>query len=157
MTTEHRQSLQQRYAAQSICFGCGPANHKGLQIESFVEGERLIAQFTPKAEHRAFPGVLCGGIVGTLMDCHCNWMASYAIMQAQNLETTPSTVTADYQIKLQRPTPIDGTLTLEAWIVEVKGNRATTAGHIVANDRITASCEGHFVAVNEGHPAYHRW
>ena len=150
-------SLQQRYAAKSICFGCGPANQHGLQIESFVDTDRLIAQFTPKLEHQAFPGVLCGGIVGTLMDCHCNWMASYALMQAQKLDAPPSTVTADYQIKLKHPTPIGDTLSLEAWVVEVDGNRATTAGHISANGVITASCEGRFVAVNEGHPAYHRW
>ena len=150
-------SLQQQYAANSICFGCGPANRKGLQIKSLVDSDRLIATFTPKDEHQAFPGVLCGGIVGTLMDCHCNWMASFAIMQGQQLSEPPSTVTADYQIKLKRPTPTDQAIQLEAWVISCRGNRAHTGGHIIANGKITATCEGHFVAVNKSHPAYHRW
>ena len=34
-------SLQERYAPQSICFGCGPANDKGVSIERswFFSGE----------------------------------------------------------------------------------------------------------------------
>ena len=27
----------------------------------------------------------------------------------------------------------------------------------VANGKVTATCRGTFVAVKEGHPAYHRW
>ncbi len=152
-----KQSLQQQYASNSICFGCGPANSKGLQLNSMVDGDRLIATFTPKEEHQAFPGVLCGGIVGTLMDCHCNWMASFAIMQAQQLGEPPSSVTADYQIKLKRPTPTDQAIQLEAWVISCDGKRAHTAGRILVDNKVTAECEGNFVAVGPSHPAYHRW
>ena len=44
MTNE---SLQQRYSRNSICFGCGPANEKGLRIRSFVEGDEVIAEWQP--------------------------------------------------------------------------------------------------------------
>ena len=30
-------ALQDQYAPELICFGCGPANEKGLQLKSFAE------------------------------------------------------------------------------------------------------------------------
>ncbi|MCB0327164.1 MAG: hypothetical protein KDD52_06055, partial [Bdellovibrionales bacterium] len=71
------ESLQQKFAPQSICFGCGLANEKGLRIESHVQGDRLVAQFSPQKHHQAFENIVNGGIIGSLLDCHCNWTASY--------------------------------------------------------------------------------
>ena len=34
--------VQETYAPQNRCFGCGPANDKGLRIRSFEEGEELV-------------------------------------------------------------------------------------------------------------------
>ena len=73
-------SLQDRYAPQNQCFGCGPANSKGLRIKSYVVGDELVAEFTPEAHHIAFAGVLNGGIIGTLLDCHSNWAAAHHLM-----------------------------------------------------------------------------
>jgi hypothetical protein len=32
-------------------------------------------------KYEAFEGVLNGGIIGTLLDCHCNWTAAYHLMK----------------------------------------------------------------------------
>ena len=63
-------SLQEKYAPQSICFGCGPANDKGLRIRSFLDGGEVVLDWTPEKHHEAFPGMLNGGIIGALLDCH---------------------------------------------------------------------------------------
>ena len=34
-------SVQDEYAPKSICFGCGPANEKGLKIKSYRKEEGL--------------------------------------------------------------------------------------------------------------------
>ena len=65
-------SLQETYAPNGICFGCGVGNEKGLRIRSFPEGEEVVASWHAEAHHQAFPGMLSGGIVGTLLDCHSN-------------------------------------------------------------------------------------
>ena len=101
-------SLQEEYAPKGICFGCGCANEKGLQIKSFVSENDVIATWTAKSHHEAFPGVLNGGVIGSLLDCHSNWAAAYYIMNDQNLDLTPCTVTAEYSVKLKRPTPSSG-------------------------------------------------
>ena len=150
-------SLQELYAPQSICFGCGPANSKGLKIKSIVRGERVHASFRPQEHHHAFPNVVNGGIIGSLLDCHCNWTGAWKLMKDQGLTEPPCTVTAEYSIQLKRPTPMDAELLLEAWPVEVSGDRVVVEGTLTANGKVCATCRGIFVAVKPGHPAYHRW
>ena len=72
-------SLQDTYAPNNACFGCGPANRQGAaQIKSFVAGRRGGLQpGSPRPCYEAFPGVLNGGIVGALLDCHLNWTAAH--------------------------------------------------------------------------------
>ncbi len=150
-------SLQERFAPHSICFGCGPANPKGLHIRSLVHGDEVRATWRPEPHHEAFPGVLNGGIIGSLLDCHCNWAAAWHLMQRSQLTHPPCTVTADYAIKLLRPTPTDGPIELTAKVVGATADRATVEGVITAAGKPCATCRGTFVAVKPGHPAYHRW
>src|SRR5476651_1860115 len=93
--------LQERYAPKSICFGCGPANDQGLKIQSFVQGEEIVARWRPQKFHEAFPGVLNGGIIGALLDCHSNWAGSMGLMKTRGVASPPCTVTADYAIVLK--------------------------------------------------------
>ncbi len=155
---ESELSLQERFAPQNICFGCGPANSQGLQLRSFVDGEQLVAVFRPQSHHQAFAGMLNGGITGALLDCHCNWMAAWHLMNRMGQLTPPCTVTAEYTIQLERPTPTDVPLHLSSWVIEASDRKAITGGTIALPDgTITARCRGTFVAVKPGHPAYHRW
>jgi acyl-coenzyme A thioesterase PaaI-like protein len=149
--------LQEKYAPASSCFGCGPANPKGLRIRSFAQGEEVVANWQPESHHEAFPGMLNGGIIGSLLDCHCNWTAAWHLMRQGGLEKPPCTVTADYAIKLLRPTPTNGMIQLVARVVESTADRATIEGTITAAGKPRATCRGTFVAVTPGHPAYHRW
>ncbi len=149
-------SLQETFAPNGICFGCGPANPEGLHIRSFAAGDTLVADFTPAPHHAAFPGMMNGGIIGTLLDCHSNWAAAHHLMKARGADAPPCTVTADFHVKLRRPTPL-GPVRLVARVVESEGDRCTVEAQLFSGDVETATCKGRFVAVKEGHPAYHRW
>ena len=150
-------SLQEKYAPASICFGCGPANAKGLRIRSFVRDGDVVASWRPEAHHAAFPGMLNGGIIGSLLDCHSNWTAAWHLMISNGLTRPQCTVTAEYAIKLLRPTPTDGPLELTARVVEATADRATVEATLTAAGKPRATCRGTFIAVQPGHPAYHRW
>ena len=105
------QALQDIYAPQNKCFGCGPKNEKGLRIKSFVEGEFIVATFRPEPHHEAWEGVVNGGIVGCLFDCHSNWAAAYHLMKKAGTDDLPPTVTADFHVKRVAVTePIKGAL-----------------------------------------------
>ena len=112
------QALQDRHAPESICFGCGPANQDGLRIKSIVQGDEVHADWTPEPMHEAFPGVLNGGIIGSLLDCHSNWTAAWHLMTRGGANKPPCTVTAEYAVKLLRPTPSGGPVHLVARVVE---------------------------------------
>ncbi len=154
-------SLQETYAPKNQCFGCGPANEKGLRIRSFarmIDGaEELVCEWTPEPHHLAFPGILNGGICGALLDCHSNWAAAYHLMKTCGDGVLPCTVTAEFAVTLKRPTPMSGPVQLHAKVVESTGDRATIEATITAGGKVTATCRGLFVAVKEGHPAFHRW
>ena len=152
-----QKSLQETYAPDNACFGCGPANPEGLHICSFADGDELVAEWRASKHHEAFPGVLNGGIIGTLLDCHCNWTAAWHLMQKSGTRTPPCTVTADYSISLKRPTPTDGPIQLRARVVSSSEDRAVVEGELIAGGRVCDTCRGTFVAVKPGHPAYHRW
>ena len=150
-------SLQETYAPHNACFGCGPSNPKGLHVRSFVQGEEVVAEWKPEPHHEAFPGVLNGGIIGTLLDCHSNWAATWHLMKKSGAESPPCTVTAEYAIKLLRPTPTDDTVQLVATVAESKEDRAVIDAKLIARGKVCATCRGTFVAVKPDHPAYHRW
>jgi acyl-coenzyme A thioesterase PaaI-like protein len=150
-------SLQERYAPETICFGCGPANPDGLHVRSFPVADGAIADWTPGPHHEAFPGVLNGGIIGTILDCHSNWTAAHHLMQRRGAERPPPTVTADYAVRLVRPTPTDRPLRLHARVVDASDDRATVEATLEAGGQVTARCRGTFVAVRPGHAGYERW
>ena len=151
-------SLQQRYGPQTVCFGCGPANPQGLHVRSFAaDDDEVVADWQPEAHHRAFDSVLNGGIIGTLLDCHCNWTAAYHLMQRRGAERPPTTVTAEYSIRLLKPTPTDRRVRLRARVTDSTDDRATVEGTLESDGVVTATCRATFVAVKAGHPAYERW
>ena len=153
-------SLQRRYSPGSLCFGCGPANEQGLRIDSHeapdADGE-LRATWQPLPHHAAFADVLNGGIIGTLLDCHANWTAAMRLMRDRGLASPPGCVTAEYAIRMRRPTPVDRPLELRARPIEMDGDKVVVDAELVVDGIITATCRGTFVAVGPDHPAYERW
>ena len=152
-----KKAVQDRYAPNSICFGCGPANKEGLQIKSYRTNDGLEMEFECKEKHQAFPGVINGGIIGALLDCHGNWTAAMAIMDENGLDAPLCTVTAQYEVRLKRPTPLGPTLKLQSRVLALQDDRAEVIIELKANGKTCATGRGLFVAVKEGHPAYHRW
>ena len=151
-------SLQETYAPNNICFGCGPANEKGLRIRSFPqEGNEVVLEWTPKEHHQAFPGMLNGGIIGALFDCHMNWTAAWHLMNRNGMDKPPCTVTAEYEVKLLKPTPANAPVNIKAKVVESSDRKAVVEAELNANGEVCAKSRGVFVAVKEGHPAFHRW
>jgi acyl-coenzyme A thioesterase PaaI-like protein len=158
-------SLQEKYAPHSTCFGCGPSNDRGLRVRTIPKPEskvvpfraETVAEWTSSPHHEAFPGMLNGGIIGALLDCHSNWTAAYQLMRERDESHPPCTVTADFHVKLLRPTPSSGHVSLEARVLDSDGVRVLVEATLSAGGKICATCKGTFVAVKPGHPAYHRW
>jgi acyl-coenzyme A thioesterase PaaI-like protein len=151
-------SLQERFAPDGSCFGCGPRNEAGLRIRSFEAGDgTVIAGWQPRPEHEAFDGYVNGGILGTLIDCHSNWTAIAALMAAGWAEEAPSTVTSELSVRFRRPTPSGGVLRLVGRPVEVAPDRVAVETSVEVDGVVTARGRAVFVPVGPAHPAYGRW
>ena len=151
-------ALQDRYAPNGACFGCGPRNERGLRVKSVARDDgTVVATWRAQKYHEAYDGALSGGVIGTLMDCHSNWTAAHHLMKRGGADSPPCTVTAEYAIKLRRPTPTDGDIEIVARAVEVGEDRAVVEAELTVAGKVCATSRGTFVAVKPGHPAYHRW
>jgi acyl-coenzyme A thioesterase PaaI-like protein len=149
-------SLQDQFAPNSICFGCGPSNAKGLKIKSFVQGDVITGRFTPEPYHHAFPGVLYGGTIASILDCHCNWSACWYLMQHLQTEHLPCMVTAELTVKYLKPTPMDTALELKSILSLIEKKKVIVQGELSIAGTIYNTVTGTFIQVSQNHPAFHR-
>jgi acyl-coenzyme A thioesterase PaaI-like protein len=129
----------------------------GLRIKSFPQERDVVTNFVAEPYQASFGAFVSGGIISTLLDCHGNWTALYTLMKERNTNTPPSTVTAKLSISFLRPTPVGKALHVRARPVKVEGDRVEVEGELEVDGVATVKMSGTYLAVREGHPAFHRW
>jgi acyl-coenzyme A thioesterase PaaI-like protein len=133
----------------SYCYGCGRLNEHGLQIKSYWDGDETICTFTPRPYHTAIPGYVYGGLIASLIDCHCTGTAAAAAYRAagRDMDTEPPFrfVTAALHVNYLRPTPLGVPLEIRARVTELKGRKVVMQATLSAEGQICA--QGEVVAV----------
>ena len=116
----------------TYCWGCGRSNEHGLQIKSYWMGDECVCTWKPKRHHCAYPGIGCGGIIATILDCHCLNTAVAAVYKAEGreigTEPIPYYATGSLSVKFLKPAPMN-----KPWVFRAK---ATNLGE----RKITVSC-----------------
>lgn len=107
----------------NYCFGCGSLNPHGLYIKSYWSGDEAVCAWRPDPAHMAGPrGILNGGIIATIIDCHsvCTAIADAYRREGRALDSEPLIwyATGTLQVTYLRPTPIDADISLRARIKE---------------------------------------
>jgi len=127
----------------SHCYGCGRLNEHGLQIKSFWDGEESVAKYLPNEHHIAIPGFVYGGLIASLIDCHCTGTAAAASYQKEGLDmdTEPPLrfVTASIKVDFIAPTPLNVELEIRGKVVEIKGKKVVIEAKVSANNKICAT------------------
>jgi acyl-coenzyme A thioesterase PaaI-like protein len=114
-------ALQDRLPAH--CFGCGTLNVHGLHIKSRWEGEVFVCVWQPRPEHIGFPGVVYGGAIASVVDCHAVWAAlsAHCRQAGHDLGSGPppfGVVTGRLLVNYLRPAAVAQSLEVRARIVE---------------------------------------
>ena len=150
MTESTGMAVQDHYPdAFAQCYGCGRLNEDGLRIRSHYDGEVSVCRFTPGPEHRAIRGIVYGGLVASLIDCHATGTAAAAATLAAGDDIAEDTirrfVTARLQVDFLAPTPLGVELELRAVTSEVKPRKVVVEVELSADGEATA--RGHVVCV----------
>ena len=115
-------SIQEALYPSVTCFGCGHANPDGLHLRSYPDGDVTVAEFVPHAEHDNGFGFVNGGIIATVLDCHgaavVMWEADARGWGAAEGAPLPF-ITAGFEVRFLRPTPLGPPLRLVASAVSI--------------------------------------
>jgi acyl-coenzyme A thioesterase PaaI-like protein len=129
----------------SYCYGCGRLNEQGLQIKSYWDGEETICTYTPRPYHIAIPGYVYGGMIASLIDCHCTGTAAAAAYKAEGrpMDTLPPFrfVTASLKVEYLKPTPLGVPLEVRARVIEIKGRKVVMEARLSAQGQVCARGE----------------
>jgi acyl-coenzyme A thioesterase PaaI-like protein len=131
-------SIQQRFFPDMTCFGCGPANSKGLQLHSYPAPTGTTADFMPWPEHDNGLGFLNGGIICTVMDCHS---ATPVLLEAERMglslgDVPLPFVTAGLTVKYLRPTPLTRPSRLHAQVTSADESAMDVAVELWADGKV---------------------
>ena len=133
----------------SYCYGCGRLNDHGLKLKSYWDGEETIAIFQPRSYHIAIPGYVYGGLIASLIDCHCTGTASAVSYRedGREMSTDPPLrfVTASLQVDYLCPAPLGISLEIRGKVREMKGRKVVVSATVSAEGKVCA--RGEVVAV----------
>jgi acyl-coenzyme A thioesterase PaaI-like protein len=129
-------------------------NEHGLQIKSYwdvdaADSAETICTFMPRPEHMAIPGYVYGGLIASLIDCHCTGTAAAASYRAADraMDSEPPFrfVTAALHVNYLRPTPLGLPLEIRARVTELTGRKVVMQATLSAQGQVCA--QGEVVAV----------
>lgn len=156
MTDAPRPDYFQDHMIGNVCFGCGSHNPDGLQIKSWWEGDESVTRWQPQHRYRGWPHVLNGGILATLVDCHCMDTAMAAAYRAEGraLDSHPyyRYATGTLSVKYLKPTSMHHPVELRARVIEIKGRKTTVHCDVFSNGEKTAEATVIGIRVVEGEP-----
>ncbi len=122
----------------SVCYGCGRLNKEGHQLKTFLFGNETISKHTPDKNKTAIDGIVYGGLLASLIDCHGTGSASifYAKENGITLKqyNAPRFVTGNLNVSYLKPTPLHKELTIKGTLKEIKGRKVVVS--------IAVFCEG---------------
>ena len=133
----------------SYCYGCGRLNEHGLHIKSYWDGEESVCTFYPSPYHMAVPGYVYGGLIASIIDCHCTGTAAAAAYRAdgRDMDTEPPIrfLTGSLHVDYLRPTPLGVPLQVRASVKGIKGRKVIIAATLSAEGEVCA--RGEVVAI----------
>jgi acyl-coenzyme A thioesterase PaaI-like protein len=136
--------MEPEYFQDSIphnhCYGCGPSNAQGLKLKSCWQGEESVAVFAPQPWHAAGPEqFLNGGIIATLIDCHCicTAIADCYRREGRVIGSEPNIwcVTASLKVDYLKPARIDQPVKLGASVIESSGKKIRVVCALLSGDQ----------------------
>ncbi len=146
--------LQDLAAPEGICYGCGSAHPHGLHVKSrwHADGIHVVSTHTPDKDFSGWPGLVYGGLIAMLVDCHSNWTAMAYHYRAENREPGSEPridcVTGSLGVKFLKPSPMGVAITLKARVEGEVGRKTRVLCEVYSGEVLTALGDSIFVRVD---------
>lgn len=129
----------------NICYGCGKDNHQGLKIKSYWVGDESVCIWQSEEKYQGWKGLLNGGVLATLVDCHamCTAMAASYKAEDRTMESEPiyRFATGTMTIRYTAPTSNVAPIEIRATVKEIKGRKVTVLLKVYSEGTVTAEAE----------------
>ena len=151
---DYTSAIQDISFPDNVCFCCGSAHPTGLHIKSYwdPDGIHVICRYTPLPEFVGYPGLVYGGLIAMLIDCHAGWtaMAYHYRAEGREPDSLPriDCVTGNMNITYRKPTQMGVELTLRAKVVGDVGRKSRVVCEVWAGDVMTVSADTVFFRVD---------
>ena len=137
------------------CFGCGRLNEHGYRLRTRWDGDETVTRFTPAPFYTAVPGVVYGGLLASLVDCHSTASGAAALYRAEGRDYSDAgpahrCVTGTLTVRYLRPTELGPELEVRGRIMAVDGRKVTVASRVVVGDLVTVEADAVVLEVPEG-------
>lgn len=129
--------------SEGRCFGCGPANPRGLHLDFFETDDGAEVEYAVPAHLQGAPGVVHGGIQATLLD-EAMCMTAYA-------KGGSPVVTGELTVRYLKAVPTETPLVISGRITERRGRSFFITGSIrlAGGGEELTRAQGRFFAMAE--------
>lgn len=140
------EAIQEYYEDEfSVCYGCGRLNKDGHQLKTFLKGEQTISTYTPKENKTAIKGVVYGGLLASLIDCHGTGSAAVFYAKENNISlkkyNAPRFVTGNLNVSYLKPTSLNEELVIKGTLKEIKGRKVIVSIELFCKEVLTVKGE----------------
>lgn len=137
------------------CYGCGRLNERGYRLRTRWDGDETLTLFTPAPFHTAVPGVVYGGLLACLVDCHSTTSGAAALYRAEGRDFADHgrahrCVTGTITVRYLRPTPLGPELSVHGRIVSVEGRKVVVASRVDVRGEVSVEADAVVLEVPEG-------
>ncbi len=124
------------------CFGCGPANPVGLQMQFYTDGKAVVSWVTIPQHLCGWSNLAHGGILFTILD---EIMARSIIYGLKCIILTKSIT-----VEFKKPVPTGTEIRAEGRVLEAVSDREALAEGIIVNEAgdLCARATGRFATIN---------
>jgi acyl-coenzyme A thioesterase PaaI-like protein len=122
------------------CFGCGALNRQGLHIKSHWAGDGLVCRWSPEPHHIGHPGIVYGGLIASVIDCHAIWTAMAITCRDEGVPLDDANpppfafVTGTLTVNYLKPARVDRPLELHAKVSAQHERRVTVTCRVMQDD-----------------------
>lgn len=138
--TTNKIAFQDLIGPENHCHGCGTGNPNGMYLKSFWDGDEAVASWKPSPHHSAgSPDYVNGGVLASLIDCHCNNLAMAAAYRREErpVGADPKIwcVTAQLKVDYKKPVRIDKEIHLRASVQNTERKKTWVRCQLLQDNR----------------------